>query len=365
MELKDLGVDLPSSLGIKYLRNVYQRLTENQSVPDQQLDIMPATPAINSSPAGSSANTQGGDSPISELNEMRRQMLDLQSTVANINHRLNSSSESTTEQSASRTHSTGIQGIPIDTLPPINIVTPQLRKTILEKKHINLALLLLPWASNEKETRIIDTDGNQIVVKANDARLTRNLNIVEFRQAFSLYRNIMCEKEPERRAEFDAYFDFIESLHAQFGGLKFYDYHNAFSKKAALHYAQNKVVISWAYKDTDLYLRIFAGEKSRACEACNSMLHTTRFCPNSVTNSTNFNSGSSTKWDRKGRQRIFHQGKEICNNYNALGCNIDHGNSGIVHLCMVCKSASHSASDCPRKQSNNGTSKQSGAQNRK
>ena len=71
-----------------------------------------------------------------------------------------------------------------------------------------------------------------------------------------LYRNVVCEKEPDRRCELDAYFDFIESLHAQFGGFIFYEYHNAFSKKAAQYYAYNKTLIRWAHKDTDFYLRI-------------------------------------------------------------------------------------------------------------
>lgn len=139
MEIKDLGVDLPSNLGIKYVRQVYERLTDKQSPANHQLDN-PAT-AINSSPTGSSGNTHSseGESPITEV---RRQLLDLQSTVANINHRLNSTLTAdpgcanglSSEQTASSTNQgTQIQGIPIDTLPPINIVTPQVRKTIKEK----------------------------------------------------------------------------------------------------------------------------------------------------------------------------------------------------------------------------------------
>ena len=205
--------------------------------------------------------------------------------------------------------------------------------------------------SNDKETRITDSGGNQIVVKSTDARLTRSLNIEEFRQAFFLYRNIICEKEPLRRAEFDTYFDFIESLHSQFGGSKFYGYHNAFSKKAAMYHAHYQTIISWANKDADLYLHIFAGERSRACDACKSMLHSTRFCPESLSNPnpSRFNSDAKTKLDRRGRQRVYHQGKETCNNYNTSGCNLDHGNSNIVHNCLQCKADSHSASECPRK----------------
>ena len=367
-KLKELDVDLPSSLGIRYLRQVYDRLAGTNLVNNQPPDNV----SINSPSAaraevnnaevrvtGSPGNS-AGDSPI---NDVCRQLLELQSAVASINHRLNSTADSTPitdNQHLSTTSQQGTQGIPIDTLPPINIISPQLKKIIEDRKHVNLALLLIPGMSNDKETRIIDSGGNQIVVKSSDARLTRSLQIEEFRQAFALYRNIVCEKEPLRRAEFDAYFDFIESLHSQFGGSKFYDYHNAFSKKAAMYYAHNQTVISWAHKDTDLYLRIFAGEKSRACESCKSMLHSTRFCHETLSSPStpHTNSGGTARIDRRGRQRVYHQGKEICNNYNTSGCKLDHGNSNIVHMCLTCKAASHSAPQCPRKQHVSGSSTQ-------
>ena len=139
-----------------------------------------------------------------------------------------------------------------------------------------------------------------------------------------------------------------------------------------MYHAHNQTIISWAHKDTDLYLRIFAGERSHACDTCKSMLHSTRFCPESLSNPnpSRFNSGATTKLDRRGRQRVYHQGKEICNNYNTSGCNLDHGNSNIVHICLLCKAASHSASECPsecpRKQSRSGTStQQNGTQSKK
>lgn len=301
---------------------------------------------------------------------MCRQLIELQSAVASINHRLNSTGDATAISDSQHlsANQQGTQGIPIDSLPPINIISPQLKKTIEDRKHVNLALLLIPGMSNDKETRIIDSGGNQILVKSSDARLTRSLQIEEFRQAFSLYRNVICEKEPLRRAEFDAYFDFIESLHTQFGGSKFYDYHNAFSKKAAMYYTHNQTIISWAHKDTDLYLRIFAGEKSRACESCKSMLHSTRFCPETLSSPSmpRVNSGGTTRLDRRGRQRVYHQGKEICNNYNTSGCNLDHGNSNIVHVCLLCKATSHSAPQCPRKQPVSGsTTQENGTFNKK
>ena len=241
IKMKDLGVDFPSTLGIKHLRQVYDRLTKTNAVETEQPDF---SPSINCSAAARAAEVnstaENGSSADSPISGVCRQLLELQSVVASINHRLNSTAIATAttdnnqlsgQNASSYIQGTQTQGIPIDTLPPINIISPQLKKTIEERKRVNLALLLIPGMSNDKETRIIDSGGNNIVVKSTDARLTRSLNIEEFRQAFSLYRNIICEKEPLRRAEFDTYFDFIESLHSQFGGSKFYDYHNAFSKK--------------------------------------------------------------------------------------------------------------------------------------
>ena len=177
---------------------MYDRLTKTNAVETEQLDY---SPSINSLAAA--------DSPISSV---CRQLLELQSAVASINHRFNSTAIATAttdnnqlsgQNASSYIQGTQTQGIPIDTLPPINIISSQLKKTIEERKHVNLALLLIPGMSIDKETHIIDSGGNNIVVKSTDARLTRSLNIEEFRQAFSLYCNIICEKEPLRRAEFD------------------------------------------------------------------------------------------------------------------------------------------------------------------
>ena len=178
--------------------------------------------AVNGSPENSANESS---------TEVCRQLIELQSAVASINHRLNSTDATATGENQTGSGSQWTQGIPIDSLPPINVITSQLKKSIQERKHVNLALLLIPGMSNDKETRIIDSGGNQIVVKSTDSRLTRSFQIEEFRQAFCLYRNVICEKEPLRRTELDTYFDFIESLHSLFGGSKFYDYHNAFSKK--------------------------------------------------------------------------------------------------------------------------------------
>ena len=59
--------------------------------------------------------------------------------------------------------------VPVDTLPPVNIVSQNLRKLIHSHKYVNLALLLIPSVDCDSQTNIIDQDGNQIIVRANDA----------------------------------------------------------------------------------------------------------------------------------------------------------------------------------------------------
>ncbi len=68
--------------------------------------------------------------------------------------------------------------------------------------------------------------------RGSDSRLVKKLNIHEFRTAFGLYKNVMCETEPHRRKELDSYVDHIDDMYRQYGGMHFYDYHNAFSRKA-------------------------------------------------------------------------------------------------------------------------------------
>ncbi|KAK6191207.1 hypothetical protein SNE40_002945 [Patella caerulea] len=58
--------------------------------------------------------------------------------------------------------------VPVDSLPPVKVVPQHIRKAIHSHKHENLAMLLIPGIETEGETRVIDHDGNQIVVKAND-----------------------------------------------------------------------------------------------------------------------------------------------------------------------------------------------------
>jgi hypothetical protein len=297
----------------------------------------------------------------------------MQANLAQISHRLDTSfagdrngpitsgipfsigrSDSTGESRSGRT-----ERRPVDDLPPVIIVPQKIRNDILSNRYVNLAVLLIPGMESSHETQIFDKHGEQVVIRAGDSRLHKTLNIHEFRAAFSKYKNIICEVDPFRRKELDAYADLIDSMHRQYGGSYFYEYHVAFARKAEQYEAQN-IHVDWSACDTKLYLTTFSGLRSASCDKCRSTCHTTAFCPTSLSlpkqtgdeerlPKTSTSQSSRNRTDRQGRVRKFHQGKEICNNFNQAGCDSLHMNSNIAHICDTCKMEGHPAFKCPSK----------------
>ena len=103
----------------------------------------------------------------------------------------------------------------------------------------------------------------------------------------------------------------------------------------------------------------FAGLKTTTCGLCASISHTAKilffvnFQPSlSVSNrqSSPYSFASNSRTDRYGRYSQFHNGKEICNDFNSLnGCNATHKNfSRISHICRVCKASTHAAFNVQR-----------------
>ena len=132
---------------------------------------------------------------------------------------------------------------------------------------------------SDSQTKIIDQEGNQIVVRSNDARLQRHLTKHEFHIAFSLFKNVVCEKEPERRKELDAYSNLIDSKFGQFRGSHFYEYHKSFARKAEQHFLTMGVSVDWSCRDSALYMQTFTGLKTYICDLCSSISNTEKFCP--------------------------------------------------------------------------------------
>ena len=57
----------------------------------------------------------------------------------------------------------------------------------------------------------------------------------------------------------------IDSMYSQFGGTHFYDYHNAFSRKAEQYYLTMVICVDWSCRDSALYIQAFAGQPPVTC----------------------------------------------------------------------------------------------------
>ena len=379
-KLKDIGIDLPKSTPKSSMLKIFQQFAKQSVLPGQAAEtamdtVVETSPGMEPNvPAHNIAQTDV--SRAQDFNSIRNEMTQMQASLAEISRKI--SDNNTTGSTATATSActttmppttvvaqslSGAVRVPIDSLPSVNIVSGNLRKLIHDHKHVNLAMLLIPSMDSDNQTKIIDQEGNQIIVRANDARLQRALTIHEFRTAFSRFKNVICENEPDRRKELDTYADMIDSMFSQFGGTHFYDYHNAFSRKAEQYYISLGICVDWSCRDPALYMQTFAGLKTTTCDLCSSISHAAKFCPLSISNhrfqSTGISSNrqsspnsfdSNSRTDRYGRSRQFHNGKEICNNFNSPnGCNATHKNfSRISHICSICKAPTHAAFECAK-----------------
>ncbi len=259
-------------------------------------------------------------------------------------------------------------GVASDSLPHVDIVNPSVRKDIISGKDINLASLLIPgYKSDSTLVRHLVQGSEVIPLKSlNDTRLSRTLTLSEFIMAFGIYKNIMCEAYPQRRIELDAYELIVVEMAHKFGGTAFYDYHRAFSARAAAMLQNFQIKINWALKDTNLFCLSCLGHSVIPCGICSAKDHTTHFCPQAQYpnnrpgrngRSDNFHRANSAasnskqnmtnpSIDRQGRIREFHAGSELCNNFNTeSGCPLK--NCFYRHICKVCKKP-HPMQKCPQ-----------------
>jgi hypothetical protein len=250
------------------------------------------------------------------------------------------------------------QGIPSHQLPAIEIVSPQIRKDIQQGKDVNLALLLLPLGSKSDETtqRHVVLGDEVVALKPMvDTRLSRPLTIQEFVTAFSIYRQVMCEAFPQRRAALDKYLRDVIGMAGSFPGLGFYEYHKQFAACAATWLLNYNTLVDWGVRDNNLYVSIFSGQKAVTCALCQSASHATHFCHLSATSSkakngdiaggTLPNGGA----DILGRPKVTIGGQEVCNDFNVeRGC-ARGPKCKYMHRCKRCHRMGHGMSDnkCP------------------
>jgi hypothetical protein len=262
---------------------------------------------------------------------------------------------------------TSTRGIPSDQLPFVELVSPQIRRDILSGKNINLATLLISGHKGESyeglSSHLVLGDQTVPLKQIADIRLNRPLDILQFIEAFGIYKNIMCEAYPHCRMELDASERSIVEMSSRFGGNTFYDYHKMFSKRAETLLLSYSRKIDWSIRDNNLFCSLFAGRKAIVCANCASIEHNTGFCPeaqNQVSPSTRSRSGANRNYDRnnvndrntgnfdrnfdrRGRARVFDaQGKEMCNDFNSEG-GCKRTTCLYTHACVSCKRSTHHA----------------------
>ena len=223
-------------------------------------------------------------------------------------------------------------GVAAADLKHIMTVSPEVRADILNGKDVNLCKLLISNYSvkNKKD-------------EEKDERLNRSLSLHEFVKAFNVYKAVMCEKFPQRNKELDAYLTHIIDVASTWGEC-FYEYHKLFSAKSAVALAQYHIKVDWSLGDPDLRTRVCAGATVSRCNSCGSTVHSTVMCTNREPSLKNKKRKYPSDLDMHGRARIFHEGKELCNNYNGTrGC--ERSNCRYSHLCSNCF-LSHSSTKC-------------------
>ena len=418
-EIELLGLEMTPSVPHKTLLSVYEQLRTKQASTLVNQDGATLELDLNSEMleilVPVSRMRESDTSPVNNESQnggLRDEIGSLQATVAELTRQvgLNTNKQSQGQSillnnSTPTMSSTQIKPRkPMDEMPDTTIVSDTNRKLIMSNKHVNLASLLIPGIENTSDqTKIIDAHGNQIVVKSNDPRLMRMLSIDEFRTAFHKFIDVICDAtegsggDPSRLHEFLKYMEFIGSLHIQFGGFHFYEYHNLFSRKAEQLEAKGHPV-DWSCQDTKTYLKIFAGLKSSLCNLCNSATHDSNSCH--MTNHTtgtirqdnlpHFNhswtpnrpplpSNGRNEWSpnsnhtwtpsqqrlsqqnnqggpnftrsgrRDERSAKYWNGKEICSNFNNWGCALNHNSFfKIAHVCERCFSSNHGARQCTK-----------------
>ncbi|KAL1250506.1 hypothetical protein QQF64_018302 [Cirrhinus molitorella] len=202
--------------------------------------------------------------------------------------------------------------------PAAASVSPKMRSNIISGKDINLAALLLPSPTIERQ--MVDCGDVAVLLKTSDPRLQRNLSFTDFVIAFGIYRDILCQVFPNRREELDLYLAMMADFNLRYGGTLFYEYHKSFSAKAAAFVSLYNSRLDWSVTDSDLLIRHFGGQKTLACAVCNSHGHSASLCPkvhaSRVPPALHGADPSNLALDIKGRPIIEFNGIPLCNNFN-------------------------------------------------
>ena len=225
--------------------------------------------------------------------------------------------------------------IPSSSLPLTDIVPDNVRKDIVRGKDVNLCQLLIPARERGSFTmgREITIGEDTVNLKPlGDKRMSKMLTVQEFVKAFNIYKNILCEAFPHRRAELDRYMSHIIDISAKYQGFAHYEYHLEFSARAAYYKEHHNSMIDWGIIDDRLLTQIVAGRKAITCTLCGGYDHVSTFCHLAA--------------NEEGKQRDtstipcrFYNQKEGCGNRMCR----------YSHRCSSCSTLGHGATTCMKK----------------
>ena len=241
-------------------------------------------------------------------------------------------------------------GVRSDEYSNVDIISPSIQKQIIDGKDVNLASLLIPNYETP-QVHSVAANGLELNISGKpDPRLNRKLTIQEFIKAFGKFKRVMSSVYPDRRAELDAYEDEIIDI-SNFYGDRFYDYHKLFSAKSAALLRERRIKVDWSKRDRDLLSLIVAGGNVNVCKICNLVDHTTAFCPMQTSMAYQDYPDKVSRQvdttDKLGRKKIYHSGREVCNNFNtSRGCTRSFCH--FSHICSRCKVAGHTLLSCQK-----------------
>ncbi|CAK6980777.1 hypothetical protein EYF80_055417 [Scomber scombrus] len=168
--------------------------------------------------------------------------------------------------------------------------------------------------------------------------------------------DVICMVYPERRQELDTYLALIGVLNLKYGKNIFFQYHKAFSSKAALYISQSNTCLNWSVLDTEILVMVVGGSQAISCITCGNKGHTEELCPMlpflpDGERALKCESCSSPfpaqeKTDARGRKVLLYNNQPICNNFNENVCT--YPNCIFLHICSNCKDA-HPKSVCPQR----------------
>ncbi|XP_075336600.1 uncharacterized protein LOC142397143 [Odontesthes bonariensis] len=196
-------------------------------------------------------------------------------------------------------------------------VSARLRSKILQGQNINLVSMLLP--SPVVDRQVATSSDFTAVFRTADPRLSRDLAIGEFVAAFGVYRDVICSVYPERRVELDSYLALTADLNLKYGRSLFYQYHKAFSSKAASVRTQSGVFLNWFVLDTELLVMLTHATPFFSCSAVG---HRSALCPTIPLSRPRplpqpaRSTVNNPPTDRYGRKVEVFNDKPICNNFN-------------------------------------------------